>query len=158
LPTRQLVRAFDKKIVVPDQEFPMRKSIAFLTAAALVAFGSATFAADESSDSPQARQARMDAALRDARSGKPAESESLGTRVKQDASNAGHAIGNGARRAGHSIGDAASATGHAISNGAHRTGAAISNGAHRTGQAISNGAHRTGHAIHDATHPASSGS
>jgi hypothetical protein len=111
----------------------MRKNIALAVTAALVALGSTAFAADNPPDSSeQARQARMDAALQDERSGKPAADESLGTRIKQDAASAGHAISNGAHRAGRAVAHAASATGHAISNGMHRTGQALHNATHRS--------------------------
>ena len=117
----------------------MQKKITLALAAALVALGSATFAADAPPDpSEAARQARMNAALQDERNGKPSADESLGTRMKRDASEAGHAVGNGARRAGHAIGHAASATGHAIGHAATATGHAIRNGVHRTGTALHN--------------------
>jgi hypothetical protein len=109
----------------------MRRHIAFLTAAVLVTLGSAALAADNPPDeSSQARQARMDAALRDERSGQPSADGSFGSRVKRDASETGHAISNGAHRAGRAVSHAATATGHAISNGAHRTGQAIHNATH----------------------------
>jgi len=111
-------------------------SLALVLAVASLAIGPVAHAQDAQPDaSPQAREARMNAALQDARSGKPPADESVGTRIKRDAREAGHAISNGAHRAGHAIAHAASATGHAISNGVHRTGAAIHNATHRHGGA-----------------------
>jgi len=101
----------------------MNTKMTLALAAALAVAGTAGFAAEPRPDSsPQARQQRMDEALRNARDAIKRDAHAAGRSVNHAATETGHAVSHGAHEAGHAVHKGASEAGHAISRGAHKAG------------------------------------